>query len=45
MQNDYLDRVKRHPYIGMELSYNLKWTERISNITLKEKQSPLVYTT
>ena len=39
MQNDYLDSVKHHPYLGVELSHNLKWTEHISNITLKANKA------
>ena len=39
MQNDYLDSVKRHPHLGVELSHNLKWTEHISNITLKANKA------
>ena len=35
MADDLLESVKHHPYLGVELSHNLKWTNHIHNITAK----------
>ena len=32
MANDPLETVKHHPYLGIELTHNLKWSEHISNM-------------
>ena len=35
MHNDNLENVSHHPYLGVELSSNLKWSHHIHNITVK----------
>ena len=39
MADDLLETVKHHPYLGVELSHNLKWTNHIDNITAKANQA------
>ena len=39
MNNDDLNSVKHHPYLGIELTHNLKWTNHINNITLKANKA------
>ena len=35
MNTDELENVSHHPYLGVELSKNLKWSNHINNVTLK----------
>ena len=35
MNTDKLENVSHHPYLGVELSNNLKWSNHINNVTLK----------
>ena len=39
MADNLLEMVKHHPYLGVELSHNLKWTNHIDNITPKANQN------
>ena len=39
MADDLLETVKHHPYLGVELPHNLKWTNHIDNITAKANQA------
>ena len=35
MAGDELEAVNHHPYLGIELNHNLKWSEHIGNVTAK----------
>ena len=35
MNNDELENVSHHPYLGVELSTDLKWSQHINNVTIK----------
>ena len=35
MNTDELENVSHHPYLGVELGNNLKWSNHINNVTLK----------
>ena len=45
MQNDYLNSVKHHPYHGIEILHNLRWTVHISKITLNPHPAKVFFTT
>ena len=39
MNNDQLEQVYHHPYLGIEISHNLKWSMHINNIIAKANRS------
>jgi hypothetical protein len=39
MAGDDLENVKHHPYLGIELTHNLKWSHHINNITAKANRA------
>ena len=39
MHNDILENVSHYPYLGVELSNNLKWSHHIHNVTVKANNS------
>ena len=39
MCNDQLEQVPHHPYLGVEISHNLKWTFHLNNIIAKANKA------
>ena len=39
MASDQLESVSHHPYLGVELTYNMKWSHHINNITAKANRA------
>jgi hypothetical protein len=39
MSSDQLEAVSHYPYLGVELTYNLKWSIHINNITAKANRA------
>ena len=39
MASDTLETVQQHPYLGVELTHNLKWSHHIDNITAKANRA------
>ena len=35
MGNEYLDHVSHHPYLGVEITHNLKWSLHINDVVAK----------
>ena len=39
MNDDFLEHISPHPYLGVEISHNLKWTLHIDNIIVKANRA------